>query len=104
MQSGQLSGLNWLIAGGIGSYLGYIGYSTIMWERLIANLQFSGTAVFAIYVSDSAGYTVLLTSDCEGPFCRRRIAPRLLCRHELRLWCRGARRLYLRSCFLYIPQ
>ena len=57
MQSGHLSGLNWLIAGGIGSYLGYIGYSTIMWERLIANLQFSGTAVFAIYVSDSAGYT-----------------------------------------------
>lgn len=57
MQSGSLSGLNWLIAGGIGSYLAYIGYSTIMWERLIANLQFSGTAVFAIYVSDSAGYT-----------------------------------------------
>ena len=28
-----------------------------MWERLIANLQFSGTAVFTIYVSDSAGYT-----------------------------------------------
>ena len=56
MQYGHLSGLAWLIAGGIGSYLGYIGYSTIMWERLIANLQFSGTAVFAIYVSDSAGY------------------------------------------------
>lgn len=57
MQMGVLSGMAWLILGGIGSFVAYIGYNTLLYERLMSHLKFPGTAIFAIYLSDAAGYS-----------------------------------------------
>jgi len=64
---GAISGLSWMILVGIGSYLAYVPYGTILFDRMIAQTQVIGTAVFAIYVADALGYTgsvaVLLFKD-----------------------------------------
>jgi hypothetical protein len=56
-----------MILVGIGSYLAYVPYGTILFDRMIAQTQVIGTAVFAIYVADALGYTgsvaVLLFKD-----------------------------------------
>ena len=63
----QIGGLTWMVLCGIGSYLAYVPYGTVLFERLIASTRAAGTAVFAIYVADSIGYggaiSVLLTKD-----------------------------------------
>lgn len=41
---------------GLGVYLAYVPISTILFERIIAATHFVGTAVFAIYLADAAGY------------------------------------------------
>jgi len=52
---------------GLGSYLAYVPYGSVLFDRLIASTQVVGTAVFAIYLADFAGYLgsfgVLLTKD-----------------------------------------
>ena len=53
----MVSGLVWMILTGLGSYLAYVPFNTILFERLIAYTKFSGTAVFAIYLADAAGYS-----------------------------------------------
>ena len=52
-----ISGLSWMILVGIGSYLAYIPYGSILFDRMIAQTHVIGTAVFAIYVADALGYT-----------------------------------------------
>ena len=65
--AGHISGLAWMILCGLGSYLGYVPYGTVLFDRLIASTRAVGTAVFAIYVADAIGYggaiTVLLCKD-----------------------------------------
>jgi MFS family permease len=67
LDRGAISGLSWMILVGIGSYLAYVPYGTILFDRMIAQTQVIGTAVFAIYVADALGYTgsvaVLLFKD-----------------------------------------
>ncbi len=64
---GQISGLTWMILCGLGSYLAYVPYGSVLFDRLIASTGAVGTAVFAIYVADAIGYggaiTVLLSKD-----------------------------------------
>ena len=55
--TGQISGYWWAALIGLGGYMAYVPYNTVLFERLIASTGFVGTAVFAIYVADSAGYT-----------------------------------------------
>ena len=47
--------------------MAYVPYSSVLFGRLMAATGFVGTAVFAIYVADSAGYTcsigVLVSKD-----------------------------------------
>ena len=57
LDNGAISGLTWMILVGIGSYLAYVPYGSILFDRMIASTQVIGTAVFAIYVADSLGYT-----------------------------------------------
>ncbi len=57
LDSGAISGLTWMILIGIGSYLAYVPYGSILFDRMIASTQVIGTAVFAIYVADALGYT-----------------------------------------------
>ena len=65
--AGYVSGLTWMILIGLGSYLAYVPYGSVLFDRLIASTQVAGTAVFAIYLADFTGYLgsigVLLTKD-----------------------------------------
>ncbi len=63
----KISGLTWMILCGLGSYLAYVPFGTVLFDRLIASTRTAGTAVFAIYVADAIGYSgaicVLLSKD-----------------------------------------
>jgi len=52
-----ISGFWWMILTGLGSYLAYVPYGSVLFERLLASTRFVGTAVFAIYLADAIGYT-----------------------------------------------
>ena len=54
--NGMIDGLTWMILCGLGSYLAYVPYGSVLFERLIASTRMMGTAVFVIYVADSIGY------------------------------------------------
>jgi len=57
----------WMIATGVGLYLAYVPFGTVLFERLIAATGAIGTAVFMIYVTDAFGYlgsvTVMLVKN-----------------------------------------
>jgi MFS family permease len=53
---GRIDGFWWMTLIGLGSYLAYVPYGSVLFERLIASTRVAGTAVFAIYVADSLGY------------------------------------------------
>lgn len=57
LQAGAISGLTWMILIGLGAYLAYVPYGSVLFDRLIACTRVTGTAVFAIYVADALGYT-----------------------------------------------
>ena len=67
LDAGRIDGMTWMILTGIGAYLAYVPYGSVLFDRLIASTRATGTAVFAIYVADAIGYggaiTVLLTKD-----------------------------------------
>ena len=54
---GHIGPIAWMILIGAGGYLTYVPYGTVVFDRLIASTRFSGTAVFAIYIADSLGYS-----------------------------------------------
>ena len=41
-----ISGLSWMILIGFGSYLAYVPYGSVLFDRMIASMRFAGTAVF----------------------------------------------------------
>ena len=55
--AGLITGFWWVALIGFGGYMAYVPYNSVLFDRLMASTQFVGTAVFAIYVADSAGYT-----------------------------------------------
>ena len=57
LESGLISGFVWMILVGFGSYLAYVPYGSMLFERLMANTSIVGTAVFGIYMADAVGYT-----------------------------------------------
>jgi hypothetical protein len=57
LQAGVIDGFWWMVLVGLGSYLAYIPYGSILFDRLMASTQTVGTAVFAIYLADAVGYT-----------------------------------------------
>jgi len=54
--AGTINGLQWMIMCGLGSYLAYVPYGSVLFDRLIASTRVMGTAVFVIYIADSIGY------------------------------------------------
>lgn len=56
-RAGLVSGFWWMTLTGLGSYLAYVPFNAMLFERLMAATRATGTAVFAIYVADSVGYT-----------------------------------------------
>ncbi|MBN2475938.1 MAG: hypothetical protein JXB62_15105 [Pirellulales bacterium] len=67
LQLGHISGFSWMVAVGLGAYLAYVPFGSVLFDRLIASTRAIGTAVFAIYIADALGYTgtisVMLYSD-----------------------------------------
>lgn len=55
--AGKITGLQWMISIGLGSYLAYVPFGSVLFDRIIATTRTVGTAVFAIYVADALGYT-----------------------------------------------
>lgn len=55
--AGRIGGIQWMFLTGLGTYLTYVPYNAVLFERLLAATRSTGTAVFAIYVADGLGYT-----------------------------------------------
>lgn len=56
-RAGWISGLSWMIATGLGTYLTYVPFNAVFFERLMAATGSVGTAVFGIQLADSIGYS-----------------------------------------------
>jgi MFS family permease len=54
---GLLNGYWWIVLVGVGAYLAYVPFGTVLFDRLIAYTAAPGTAVLGIYIADSIGYT-----------------------------------------------
>ena len=52
----MISSYWWLAGTGLGVYLGYVPFNSILFDRLLAATRQVGTATFLIYVADSSGY------------------------------------------------
>jgi len=52
-----IPGVVWMLLVGLGAYLTYVPFNSLLFDRLMAATRFGGTAVFAIYVADATGYT-----------------------------------------------
>ncbi|QDT67813.1 hypothetical protein MalM25_07190 [Planctomycetes bacterium MalM25] len=57
LDAGHLDGFWWMTLIGLGGYLAYVPFNSVLFDRVIATTGFSGTAVFGIYLADAAGYT-----------------------------------------------
>ncbi|MGK0188367.1 MAG: hypothetical protein ACI9R3_004161 [Verrucomicrobiales bacterium] len=56
-QSGTISGFTWMVMTGIGVYMTYVPFGSVLFDEVIASTRYAGTAVFAIYVCDAVGYS-----------------------------------------------
>jgi hypothetical protein len=68
--AGLIGGVRWMFFCGLGVYLAYVPYGSVLFDRIIASTRVVGTAVFAIYIADTCGYggviTILLLKDSLG--------------------------------------
>ena len=55
--AGDIDGETWMVLTGLGSYLVYVPFGSVLFDRLIATTGVAATAVFIIYVADALGYT-----------------------------------------------
>ena len=55
--AGAISGMWWMLLGGLGLYLVYVPFGSILFDRIIASTRHPGNAVFAIMIFDGAGYS-----------------------------------------------
>ena len=51
-----VSGFTWMILTGLGLYLAYVPFGSVLFDRMIAYTRATGNAVFGIYVADTIGY------------------------------------------------
>ncbi len=55
-QQGLLGPQAWLVATGFGTYLAFVPFQSLMYDRLLAVLRHAGTAAFLISIGDAFGY------------------------------------------------
>lgn len=55
-QAGWISPYWWMVLVGLGSYLGYVPFNCILFDRFIATYRTMANAGFLIYIADSFGY------------------------------------------------
>ena len=56
LKSGMINPLTWMILLGLGTYLGYLPFNCLLFDRLIAAFGSAANAGFFIYIADSFGY------------------------------------------------
>ena len=70
-EAGMIAPATWMIAVGLGLYIGYVPYNCVLFDRLIPAVGHVGTAGFLIYVADAFGYLgsvgLLLYKDFGQP-------------------------------------
>lgn len=70
-EAGVVGPATWMIAVGLGLYVGYVPYNCVLFDRLIPAVGHVGTAGFLIYVADAFGYLgsvgLLLYKDFGQP-------------------------------------
>ena len=47
---------DWMVLSGMGLYMGYVPFNSILFDRLLATFKVAGTVGFVIYVADAFGY------------------------------------------------
>ncbi len=52
-----IDGVTWMVLLGLGSYLAYVPFGSVLFDRIFAHTRAPGTAVFGIYLADALGYT-----------------------------------------------
>lgn len=57
LQAEFISGITWMTLIGLGSYLTFVPFGSMLFDRVIAHCRIAGTAVFGIYLADALGYT-----------------------------------------------
>lgn len=57
LHSRVISGATFLLLVGLGSYLTFVPFGSMLFERIVAHRRIAGTAVFGIYLADALGYT-----------------------------------------------
>ena len=55
-QRGWVGPTAWMMLTGLGGYLGYVPFNSVLFDRLLAATRQAGTAAFLIQVADSVGY------------------------------------------------
>lgn len=55
-QRGWVGPTAWMVLTGLGGYLGYVPFNSVLFDRLLAATRQAGTAAFLIQVADSVGY------------------------------------------------
>ncbi len=53
---GIISMFNWMTLVGLGLYMTYIPYNSLLFDRMLAAFKYAGTVGFIIYVADAFGY------------------------------------------------
>jgi len=70
-QQGMLGDYTWIILTGLGTYMAYIPFNSILFDRMIATFRQIANVGFLIYVADSFGYLgsvgVLLYKNIGAP-------------------------------------
>jgi hypothetical protein len=57
LDSGLISGALWMVLTGLGAFLVFVPYGSVLFDRIIASTGVVSTAVFTIMVADAVGYT-----------------------------------------------
>ena len=55
-QQHLITGFHWMLLVGLGLYMGYIPFNSILFERMIATFKLKGNVGFLIYLMDAFGY------------------------------------------------
>ena len=61
LDAGVLDGFWWVTLTGLGTYLAYVPFGSVLFDRAVASAGTTGTAVFGIYLADAVGYSGSVT-------------------------------------------
>lgn len=72
-QRGILSSTSWLVVTGFGTYLAFVPFQTLFFDRLFAILRPAGTAAFLTVFTDAFGYLSTVAVYCSRFFGELRV-------------------------------